>query len=157
MGRFITWLMEPDTVEERRERIGQFLELKGGDLPGFVPNVDRSETGKTHMPYSATRTVLYSVVDQEGRKVYHYDETEVDHIMIGRVEHDDLWAIEHIARIPQILGAGHIVFASEDKVVYHSRSRFRRPDGAYCILRVIVKRDPVGRWYVETFYPKDVK
>ena len=109
------------------------------------------------MPYSATRTVLYSVIDRERRKVYHYDETEVDHIMIGRIEHDDLWAIEHITRIPRILRSGHIVFASEDKVVYHSRSKFRRPDDTYCTLRVIIKRDPVGRWYVETFYPKDVK
>ncbi|MEE8392084.1 MAG: hypothetical protein V3S14_14990 [Anaerolineae bacterium] len=106
---------------------------------------------------SAMRTVLYSATDREGRKVYHYDETEVDHIMVGRIEHDDLWAIEHLTRIPQIFRSGHTVFASENKVVYHSRSRFRRPDGTYCILRVIIKRDPVGRWYVETFYPKDVK
>jgi len=154
---FIAWLMEPDTVDERRERIGRFLELKGYGLPVFVLGVDRSEAGKIHMPYGTARTALYSVVDQEGRKVYHYDETEVDHIMIGRIEHDDLWAIEHITRIPRILRSGHIVFASEDKVVYHSRSRFRRPDGTPCILRVIIKCDLVGRWYVETFYPKDVK
>ncbi len=34
-------------------------------------------------------TVEYAVVDQSGRKVYHYRENEIDHIMLRRIEKYD--------------------------------------------------------------------
>ncbi len=97
-------------------------------------------------------TVAYSVVDQGGRRVYHYVEWEVDHIMLGRIYFGDEWALEHLASIPALLRRGYIVRASEDKVIYQSRRCYKDPDGQYCFLWVIVRRFEGTPWYVDTFY-----
>lgn len=95
------------------------------------------------------------MLDQAGRKVYHYRDNEIDHIMLERIRHSDEWAIEYISRIPQILKWGEIVSSELDKIIYLSRQKYLHLElGVYVPLRVIVKRSRQGRWYIDTFHPK---
>ena len=150
----IRWILAGRTLEERLRRIKVTLSNEGYALPPLPRGVDLSEAGEIHWVWGEPHTVRYSVVDQDGRKVYHYREREVDHIMVERLVHADEWAIEHIPRIPQILKRGRIEFASGRKVSYSSRQTYLHPDReVYVPLRVIVKQEPGGRWYVDTFYP----
>lgn len=150
----IRWILAGRTLAERRRRIEVTLANEGYTLPGLPRGVDLSEVGEVHWLRGELHTVRYAVVDQGGRRVYHYLEREVDHIMIERLVHADEWAIEHIPRIPQILKRGRVEFESEDKVSYAGRQTHFHPDREiYVPFRVIVKHDPGGRWYVDTFYP----
>ena len=150
----LRWILAGRTLAERLQRIETALAHEGYALPPLPRGVDLSEAGEIHWLRGEPHTVRYAVVDQGGRKVYHYREREVDHIMVERLVHADEWAIEHIPRIPQILRRGRIEFASEHKVSYVSRRTYLHPDrDVYAPLRVIIKQEPGGRWYVETFYP----
>jgi hypothetical protein len=150
----INWIQEEETLEGRLRRIRRFLENEGYLLPEPPGGVDRSEEGDTHIVRGRRMTVEYTVMDQSGRRVYHYRENEVDHIMLRRIREGDEWAIEHISKIPQILRSGKVVASETDKVIYHSQRKYRCSEGNLHFLRVIIKSDPAGRWYVETFYPR---
>ncbi len=151
---FIAWILEGETLDERQRRIQHFLENEGYLLPEPPKGVDRSEEGDTHIVRGRRMTVEYAVVDQGGRKVYHYRENEIDHIMLRRIARGEEWALEHISLIPRILKSGQVIYEEPDKVMYHSRRRYRFPDGERCFLRVIIKRDQRGQWYVATFHPR---
>jgi hypothetical protein len=100
-------------------------------------------------------TVEYAVIDQGGRKVYLYREIMIDHVMLRRIARGEEWALEHISLIPRILKSGQVVYEEPDKVMYHSRRRYSFPDdGEQCFLRVIIRRDQRGQWYVATFHPR---
>ena len=146
--------MEGETLDERQRRIQHFLENEGYLLPEPSRGVDRSEEGDTHIVRGWRMTVEYAVIDQSGRKVYHYRENEIDHIMLRRIREGDEWAIEHISKIPQILRSGRVVASERGKVIYHSQRKYRCSEGNLHFLRIIIKSDPTGRWYVETFYPR---
>jgi hypothetical protein len=150
----VEWIWEEETLEGRLQRIQHFLENEGYLLPEPPRGVDRSEEGDVHLIRGQQVTVEYAVVDQSGRKVYHYRENEVDHIMLRRIREGDEWAIGHISKIPQILRFGRVVTSERGKVIYHSRRKYRCSEGNLHFLRVIIKSDPTGRWYVETFYPR---
>ncbi len=150
----IAWILEGETLDERQRRIQHFLENEGYLLPEPPKGVDRSEEGDTHIVRGRRMTVEYAVVDQGGRKVYHYRENEIDHIMLRRIARGEEWALEHISLIPRILKSGQVIYEEPDKVMYHSRRRYRFPDGERCFLRVIIKRDQRGQWYVATFHPR---
>jgi len=154
MTEVVNWIWEAPTLEERLQRIEEFLTNEGYSLPAPPRGVDRSERGEKHIVYGEVWTVEYSMLDQTGRKVYHYREREINHIMLTRIEAGDSWAIEHLSRIPMILRHGKTVHIEVDKVVYLSKQRYLHPDKSiYVPLQVIVKRGKVGRWYVDTFYP----
>jgi len=85
----IEWLLGGETLDERQRRIQHFLENEGYLLPESPRGVDRSEEGDTHIVRGRPMTVEYAVVDQGGRKVYHYRENEIDHIMLRRIEKYD--------------------------------------------------------------------
>ena len=150
----INWIQEEETLDGRLRRIQHFLGNEGYLLPELPRGVDRSEEGDVHFVRGRRMTVKYAVVDQEGRKVYHYRENEIDHIMLRRIREGDEWAIEHILKIPQILRSGRVVASERGKVIYHSQRKYRCSKGNLHFLRVIIKSDPAGRWYVETFYPR---
>jgi hypothetical protein len=153
MTEVVDWIWRAPTLEERLKRIEEFLTNEGYTLPIPPRGVDRSEQGEKHVVYGEVWTVEYSVLDQTGRKVYHYRENEIDHIMLERIDRGDSWAIEHLSRIPWILKRGRIVYAELGKVVYLSRQKFLHPDrNIYVPLQITVKEHR-GRWYVETFYP----
>lgn len=154
MTEVVDWIWEAPTSEERLKRIEEFLTNEGYSLPTPPRGVDRSERGEKHIVYGEVWTVEYSVLDQAGRKVYHYREREINHIMLGRIEAGDSWTIEHLSRIPAILRYGKMAHTEVDKVVYLSKQRYLHPDkGIYVPLQVIIKRSKAGRWYVDTFYP----
>jgi len=150
----IEWILKAETLAERQRRIQHFLENEGYSLPELPKGVDRSEEGHVHFVRGRRMTVEYAVIDQSGRKVYHYRENEIDHIMLRRIREGDEWATEHITKIPQILRSGRVVASERGKVIYHSQRRYRCSEGNLHFLRVIIKSDPMGRWYVETFYPR---
>ena len=150
----IEWIVEGETLDERQRRIQHFLENEGYLLPEPPRGADRSEEGDAHIVRGQRMTVEYAVVDQGGRKVYHYHENEIDHIMLRRIARGEEWALEHISLIPRILKSGQVIYEEPDKVMYHSRRRYRFPDGERCFLRVIIKRDQRGQWYVATFHPR---
>ncbi len=151
----VEWIRAEATLDGRLRRIRQYLENEGYVLPDPPRRVDRSEEGETHFVRGRPMTVVYSVVDQGGRKVYHYRENEIDHIMLNRVERDDGWALEHLPRIPAILRRGHVRYVGDDRVVYESREKFNHPHRrVQCVLWVIIRRASEGHWYVDTFFPR---
>jgi len=155
MTEVVDWIWEAPAPEERLKRIEEFLTNEGYSLPAPPRGVDRSEQGEKHIVYGEVWTVEYSVLDQTGRKVYHYRENEINHIILERIKHSDEWAIEHISRIPQILKRGKIVSSEMSKIIYLSKQKYLHPElGMYVPLRVIVKRSRQGRWYVDTFHPR---
>jgi len=149
----IAWLTAPQDVRERRDRIAGYLANEGYPLPPPPADADYDEAGAIHRVLDQEMTVAYSVVDQSGRRVYHYVENETDHIVLGRIEHDDEWAIELLDLIPAILRTGLVTEKRFDKMIYQSQRNYRHPDGWWCPLRVVIKMGPRGRWYVDTFYP----
>lgn len=149
----IAWLSAPEDVYERRARIARYLANEGYELPPSPRNADYDEAGASHWVRGQEMTVAYSVVDQGGRRVYHYVEWEVDHIMLQRIRRGDEWALEHLDQMLRILRHGHVWQAEYDKVIYHSRRVYISPEGRRCVLRVIIQRGRAGRWYVATFYP----
>ena len=150
----IAWILEGETLDERQRRIQHFLENEGYLLPEPPRGVDRSEEGDTHTVRGRGMTVEYAVIDQGGRKVSLYREVMIDHIMLRRIARGEEWALEHISLIPRILKSGQVIYEEPDKVMYHSRRRYRFPDGERCFLRVIIKRDQRDQWYVATFHPR---
>lgn len=112
----IGWILKGETLDERQRRIQHFLENEGYLLPGPPKGVDRSEAGNIHIVRGRPMTVKYAVVDQGGRKVYHYRENEIDHIMLRRIEKYDEWALEHLSLFPHILKTGKVVSEEPDKV-----------------------------------------
>ena len=150
----INWIQEEETLDGRLQRITTFLENEGYLLPESPRGVDRSEKGHVHLIYGTEHTVSYAVIDCEGRRVYHYRERELDHIIIQRIDKGDEWAVQYISHIPPILKHGRIVTIEVDKIIYQSRKRYLHPEmGFYVPFRVIVKRTEEGKWYVDTFYP----
>ncbi len=105
----IAWFTAPEDVRERRARIVEYLINAGCELPPSPPDADYDEAGAVHLVRGQEMTVAYSVVDQGGRRVYHYVEWEVDHIMAGRIHFGDEWALEYLDRIPMILQRGNVV------------------------------------------------
>ena len=155
MTEVVDWIWEAPAPEERLKRIEEFLTNEGYSLPAPPRGVDRSEQGEKHIVYGEVWAVEYSVLDQTGRKVYHYRENEIDHVMLERIKHSDEWAIEHISRIPQILKHGQIVSSEMSKIIYLSKQKYLHPElGIHVPLRVIVKRSRQGRWYIDTFHPR---
>lgn len=112
----INWIQEEKTLNGRLQRTTAFLENEGYFLPS-PKNVDRSERGDTHFMYGQPLTVEYTVVDQGGRKVHHYREIEVDHIMLRRIRRDEEWTLEHISSIPIILRNGKLILDEPDRVI----------------------------------------
>jgi hypothetical protein len=155
MTKVVDWIWKAPTLEERLKRIEEFLTNEGYSLSASPRDVDRSERGEKHIVYGEVWTVEYSVLDQTGRKVYHYRENEIDHVMLERIKHSDEWAIEHISRILQILKHGQIVSSEMSKIIYLSKQKYLHPElGIHVPLRVIVKRSRQGRWYIDTFHPR---
>jgi hypothetical protein len=155
MTEVVDWIWMAPTLEERLKRIEEFLTNEGYFLPASPRDVDRSERGEKHIVYGEVWTVEYSVLDQTGRKVYHYRENEIDHIILERIKHSDEWAVEHLSRIPQILKRGKILSREMSKIIYLSRQKYLHPAlGIYVPLRVIVKQSRQGRWYIDTFHPR---
>ncbi len=151
----IEWILQGETLDERQRRIQHFLENEGYLPPEPPRGVDRSEERDTHIVRGRRMTVEYAVTDRSGRKVYLYREIMVDHIMLQRIARGEEWALEHISLIPRILKSGQVISEEPDKVMYHSRQRYRFPDGGeQCFLRVIIKRARRGQWYVATFHPR---
>ena len=151
----VRWIWEEKTLDGRLRRIEAFLENEGFELPRPPKGVDRSEEGTTRLMHGQLRTVAYSADDQRGRKVYHYREIEIDHIMLQRVRRNEGWVIQHISLIPTILKQGRIRYESDRKVVYESKEKFHYPDyGFNCALWVIIKSENKGHWYVATFFPR---
>jgi len=72
----IAWLTALEDVHERRARIVEYLAHEGYELPSLPRNADYDEAGMAHRVRSQEMTVAYSVVDQAGRRVYHYVENE---------------------------------------------------------------------------------
>ena len=150
-GDILTWILEPDTVKDRLERIYWFLENEGYDLPKHPKDADYSESGRGDNLWGKNMTVKYSTLDKAGRKVYYYVENEVDHIMLSRIENDQAWAISHLGDIPNILKTGKD-FPGPGKVTYVGRRKYRDPErGKYFPAHVIIK-EYRGLWYVDTFY-----
>jgi len=149
----IAWLSAPEDVHGRRARIAEYLVNEGYELPSPSPDADYDEAGANHWVRGQEMTVAYSVVDQDGRRVYHYVEWEVDHIMLQRIRKDDEWALEYLDQIPRILKHGLVWQTEYDKVIYHSRRVYSILGGHHCVLRVIIQRSRAGQWYVATFYP----
>ncbi|MBU0703911.1 MAG: hypothetical protein KKC18_08595 [Chloroflexi bacterium] len=148
----IAYLSAPGDVRERRTRIADYLTNEGYTLPSSPPDADYDEAGAIHWVRGQEMTVAYSVVDQGGRRVYHYVEWEVDHIMLQRIRRNDEWALEYLDQIPRILKRGMVWEIKYDKVTYHSR-RIYAGFGHYCVLRVIIQRSHSEMWHVATFYP----
>jgi hypothetical protein len=149
----LAWLSAPAKVHERRERIAKYLVNEGYELPPSPRAADYDEAGTSHWVRGQEMTVAYSVVDQGERRVYHYVEWEIDHIMLGRIHAGDEWALEYLDRIPTILRHGRVVWEEPDRVIYHSRRRYWNPENENTVLQVVIQRAQSGRWYVATFYP----
>lgn len=146
------WRGKPST--NGSERIQHFLENEGYLLPEPPKGVDRSEEGDTHTVRGRRMMVEYAVTDQSGRRVYLYREIMIDHIMLQRIARGEEWALEHVSLIPRVLKSGQVISEESDKVMYHSRRSYRFSEGGRCFLRVIIKRDQRGQWYVATFHPR---
>jgi len=71
MPNLIAWLSAPESVEERRTRVAEFLANEGYELPPSPRKADYDEAGDIHWVRGQEMTVAYSVVDQGGRRVYH--------------------------------------------------------------------------------------
>ncbi len=136
----VQWISEEIILEGRLKRIAAFLENEGYALPSPPKGVDRSEEGDTYLVRGWLMTVEYAVIDQGGRKVYHYCENEVDHIMLRRIQRDQEWALEHLSLAPRILKTGKIISEEPNKVIYGSRRTYKSPEERRCSLRVIVRR-----------------
>jgi hypothetical protein len=150
----LEWIREEETLEGRLRRIRCFLENEGYFLPEPPRGVDRSEEGDVHLVYGTEHTVSYAVIDRQGRRVYHYRERELDHIIIQRIDKGDEWAVEYISHIPSILKHGRVIATEVDKIIYQSGKLYLHPEmGFYVPLRVIIKQTEAGKWYVDTFYP----
>ena len=150
----VAWILEERTLEGRLRRIRAFLENEGYRLPPPPKNVDRREEGAIHFVYGMPHTVAYAIVDREGRKIYHYREREIDHIIIQRIAKGDEWMVEYISRLPRILQEGRLVARKEGKIIYQSRRKYLHPEiGIYVPLRAIVKQGNAGQWYIDTLYP----
>ena len=149
----LAWLAAPENIKERQARIAEYLTNEGYELPPSPPDADYDEAGASHLVRGQEMTIAYNVVDQGGRRVYHYVENETNHIILGRIEHGDEWAIELLNLIPAILRTGHVVKETFSKVIYQSQRTYRHPDGWWCPLRVVIKIGPHSQWYVDTFYP----
>lgn len=98
----IAWLTAPEDIRERRARIAGYLVNEGYELPPLPRNAGYDEAGASHLVRGQEMTVAYSVVDQGGRRVYHYVEWEVDHIMLGRIHFGDEWALGVGTRVPRL-------------------------------------------------------
>ncbi|MGQ9625396.1 MAG: hypothetical protein ACUVV0_00630 [Anaerolineae bacterium] len=149
----VDWILEEQALEGRLMRIRAFLENEGYHLPPPPKNVDRSEEGAIHIVQGRCMAVEYAVIDRGGRKVYHYRENEVDHIMLRRIQRGEEWALERLSAIPRILVTGKVVAQESDRVIYRSRQRYVSPTGEKCFLTVIIRRTWQGAWYIATFYP----
>jgi len=149
----IAWFTTPKGVHERQARIAEYLANEGYELPSSPSDADYDEAGAVHRVRGREMTVAYSVVDQGGRRVYHYVEWEVDHIITGRIHFGDEWALEYLDRIPTILRRGKVVWEEPDRVIYYSRHYYQAPDGEDAVLQVVIQRARSGRWYAATFYP----
>ena len=68
MTEVVNWIWGAPTLEERLQRIEEFLTNEGYSLPTSPKGVDRSEQGEKHVVYGEVWTVEYSVLDQAGRK-----------------------------------------------------------------------------------------
>jgi hypothetical protein len=77
----VAWLTAPRDVHERRARIARYLANEGYELPAPPSDADTGEAGAIHWVRGQEMTVAYSVVDQGGRRVYHYIEWEIDHFL----------------------------------------------------------------------------
>ena len=153
---FLRWILAGRTLAERLQRIETALAHEGYALPPLPRGVDLSEAGEIHWLRGEPYTVRYAVVDQGGRKVYHYREREVDHIMVHRLKRGDEWALEHLAAIPRILLRGRIAETYPDRIVYFSRQRYFHPDyRIYVPLCVVIRSEWEKIWYVDTFFPVD--
>jgi len=150
----IAWLTAPEDVRERRARMAGYLANEGYLLPPPPADADYDEAGATHWVRSQEMTVAYSVVDQGGRRVYHYVEHEVDHILLRRIERSEEWAIQYLATIPSILRRGRVSEEDPDRVVYLSQRVYVAPAGSKCRIRIIVQRTEGRRWYVATLHPR---
>ena len=150
----LVWLSAPEDVYERRARIAGYLVNEGYELPPSPHDAGYDEARVAHRVRGQEMTVAYSVVDQGGRRVYHYLENEVDHIMINRIERGDEWMLEHLAVIPTILRKGRPVLETPDKVIYQSHRTYRDFRGRRRVLWLVLHRNRRGQWYVETFYPR---
>jgi hypothetical protein len=150
----IAWLSAPESVEERRERIAEYLVNEGYELPSPPRAADYDEAGTTHRVRGQEMTVVYSVIDQQGRQVYHYLENEVDHIMINRIERGDDWMLENLTAIPTILRQGDIILETPDKVIYQSRRTYQDYQKRHHVFWLVLHRTRKRHWYIETFYPR---
>ena len=153
-ANIVQWISEEVTLEGRLKRIAAFLENEGYVLPSPPKGVDRSEEGDTHLVRGWLMTVEYAVIDQGNRKVYHYCESGVDHIMLRRIQRGQEWALEHLSAVPRILKTGKIISEEPNRVICESRKTYKSPEGRRCSLRVIVRRSWEGKWYIATFYPR---
>jgi len=70
----VAWLTASQDVRERRVRIARYLANEGYELSPPPSDADTGEAGATHWVRGQKMTVAYSVVDQGGRRVYHYVE-----------------------------------------------------------------------------------
>ena len=156
-ANIVEWIWEEETLEGRLRRIRRFLENEGYFLPEPPGGVDRSEEGDTHIVRGRQMTVEYAAIDQSGRKVYHYRENEIDHIMLRRIRRDEEWTLEHISSIPRILRNGRPILNEPDRVIYQSRRTYASPTGERYSLRVIIRRSWQGTWYVATFHPRPAR
>ena len=150
----IAWLSAPDDVRERRARIAEYLANEGYELPSSPRNADYDEAGTVHWVRGQKMTVAYSVVDRGGRRVYHYAEYEVDHIMLRRIRRGEEWTLEHLDLIPSILRRGRVVVREIGHIIYESRRRFLSPEGEKYRLRVVIQQQRDGRWWVSSFHPR---
>ena len=149
----LAWLSAPEDVHERRSRIAEYLANEGYELPPPPRNADYEEAGATHRVRGQGMTVAYSVVDRGGRRVYHYLENEVDHIMLNRIDRGDEWMLERLSDIPAILRVGRLIVETPDKVIYQSKRTYQDPLKRQRVFWLILHR--AGRnWYIETFYPR---
>ena len=150
----LAWLSAPEDVHERRARIAEYLAHEGYELPSLPRNADYDEAGVAHRVRGQEMTVAYSVVDQTGRRVYHYVEYEVDHVMLRRIRRGEEWTLEYLDSIPSILRRGRVVVREIGRVLYESRRRFFPSAGGRYRLRVVIQQQKDGRWWVSSFHPR---
>ncbi len=150
----LAWLAAPESIEERQARIIEYLTNEGYELPPSPPDADYAEAGAIHWVRGQEMTVAYSVVDQGGRRVYHYAEYEVDHIMLRRARRTEDWMLEHVHLIPSILRRGRVVVREVGHIIYESRRQFLSPEDRQYRLRVVIQQLEDERWWVSSFHPR---
>jgi len=150
----ISFLSAPADVAERRARIAAYLANEGYTLPPPPRAADYSQAGEVHLVRGQEMTVAYSVVDQGGRRVYHYTEWEVDHIMLRRIRREEEWALEHLGLIPSILRHGRIVVFEIGHIIYESQRRFHPTQDRQYRLRTVIQQQRDGRWWLSSFHPR---